>query len=186
MPTSITTAPGLTMSARDHARRARPRRPARRLARRPRRGRACASGRSSRSRWRPAAAAPSACRQVRAADHRRRRAPSSSTPASAQQLHHARRRARPQRPGGPSASSPAFDRRQPVDVLGAVDQRRSAASVEVVGQRQLQQDPADALVGVELRDQLGSTSLVRRRRRQARGRSDSIPTSAQASLLVRT
>ena len=48
---------------------------------------------------------------------------------------------------------------QAVDVLRRVDQRDELVLVELVGQRQLQQDAVHAVVGVQLAEQLGE--LVR-------------------------
>ena len=53
----------------------------------------------------------------------------------------------------PCISRPALVGRQPVHVLGRVDQRRQLGVVQVVGQRQLEQDAVDARVGVQLGDQ---------------------------------
>ena len=54
------------------------------------------------------------------------------------------------RPGSPRASRPALDRGQPVDVLGRVERVDDRVGVEVVGQRQLDEDAVHLVVGVQL------------------------------------
>ena len=101
----------------------------------PRAGRACASGRSSRSRSRPAAAAPSACRTGSSARPRPPRRPPARTPASASSSITPERRARPQ-PGAPQREQAGVDaasgRRRPCPASIMAGQR---GAVEVVGQR---------------------------------------------------
>ena len=82
-------------------------------------------------------------------------------------------------------SRPALTGVSPSTSLRGIDQRDELVLVEVVGQRQLEQDAVDARVGVELRasrsaSSSGSTSP---------GTSwwkDSMPTSAQSSRFMRT
>ncbi len=120
MPTSITTAPGLTKSALDQARAADRGDQDIGAGADRRAGRACASGTRSRSRSRRAAAAPSACRTGSSARRRpprrpparrRRCASSSITPGGV----HGRR------PGRPSASSPALTGVSPSTSLLGLD-----------------------------------------------------------------
>ena len=75
-------------------------------------------------------------------------APSSSTPAWASSSItpagvHGRR------PGRPSDEQAGVDRGQPVDVLLGPDQAGEGGAVEVPGDGQLQEDPADSPVGAE-------------------------------------
>ena len=78
----------------------------------------------------------------------------------AQQLHHAGRRAGHHAPRSRSCmSSPALAGVRPSTSLRGVDQRDELVLVEVVGQRQLEQDAVHARVGVELAEQAGQ--LVR-------------------------
>ena len=58
------------------------------------------------------------------------------------------------RPGSPRASRPALVGGEPVDVLGRDRAPRSRVLVDAVGKRQLDQDPVDLVVAVELADQL--------------------------------
>ena len=154
MPTSMTTAPGLTQSP--PTSRGAPDggdqhvgAPADRGA-----GRGCASGRSSPSRWRPSSSwAIGLPNEVRAPDddglgalERRRR-------ASLEQ-HHARRSACTGRsPGRPSASRPALTGVSPSTSLPGSMQPGQLVAVEVVGHGQLAEDAVDRRVGVELVDE---------------------------------
>ena len=70
-----------------------------------------------------------------------------------EQEHHAHRRARPQ-PLAPQRQQPGADRREAVDVLAGLDELGQLDAVEVVGDRQLAEDPADGRVGVELLDEV--------------------------------
>ena len=97
-------------------------------------------------------------------------APLSSTPVSASSTMHAGRRARPQ-PLAPEREVAGAQRRQPVDVLARVDQAGEVDAVEVVGHRQLAEDAADVVVGVELLDQrLDLLGASRRRAAVVEGR----------------
>ena len=77
-------------------------------------------------------------------------APSTSARA-AQQLHHALRRARHQARAA-LASRPALGG-EAVDVLRRVDRGDHLVLVDLLGQRQLDEDPVDLVVGVQLGDQ---------------------------------
>ena len=72
------------------------------------------------------------------------------------------------RPGRPSASSPADSGGQAVDVLADVDEAGHLHAVEVVGQRQLDDDPVDRRVGVEPLDRGDHLLLASRPRPCAR------------------
>ena len=89
----------------------------------------------------------------RPADHRHPR-PLQLDSGVRQQLHHPRRRARHERLLAVVRQQSGVGRRQPIDVLGAVDRLDQRVLVEMAGQRQLQQDAVDPLVGVQRRDQL--------------------------------
>ena len=75
------------------------------------------------------------------------------------------RSARPQ-PGAPERQRSGIDRGQPVHILARVDHRRQRGPVEVLGNGQLQQHPADGVVGVQALELLGHL-LERRRRAEA-------------------
>ena len=108
MPTSITIAPGLTQSPRDQSGAADGRDQDVGAAADRGAGRACASGRSSRSRWRRAAAGPSACRRGSSGRRRPPRRPRSSAPGAPRAAPSRRAACTAAGPGGPSASSPAL------------------------------------------------------------------------------
>ena len=84
-------------------------------------------------------------------------------PASRDQLDHALRRARDQARAALGEQAGA-DRGQPVDVLGRGDRRDDRVLVDLVGQRQLHEDPVDVVVGVERCDQLEELCGLGRRR----------------------
>ena len=165
-------------------------------------GRACASGRRSRSRCARAASARPACRRGRSGRRRPPRRPRArrrsgrAAPCSPTGVHG-------RRPGRPLASRPGRDRREAVDVLGRVDQPGQPVAVDVLRRRELEQDPRDARVAVELGEQrldLGlrrvggaaggrspacrpraSPSACRRRRRRTRGPPPPAPSPARAA-----
>ena len=73
-------------------------------------------------------------------------------------------------PSRPSASSPALTGVSPSTSLRGVDQAGQLDAVEVVGHRQLAEDPADLVVGVEAldeRDDLGARDVGRQREVEA-------------------
>ena len=112
------------------------------------------------------------------------RAPSSAAPASLSSSItpagvHGDHRLR-----APLHQQPGVDGREAVDVLGRVDQRDELVLVEVVGQRELQQDAVDALVGVQVAQQPGE--LVGRASAPSSWWNDSMPTSAESSRFMRT
>ena len=186
MPTSITAAPGLTMSARDDAGLARPRR-------RGRRPRACdraeiaraASGRSSRSRsLGEQQHAPSACRRCSLRPTTTARAPSSGTSYSASSamipaasparsvgwpmVEHGPRSSGGSRPrpcAGRSRGSPAPRRCGPAAAAGRGSRRPASSAFSSATS--------------------ASSSSSRRRRPAAGGRSARCPTSSHASCLRR-
>ena len=75
-----------------------------------------------------------------------------------EQLDHARRRARPQAGATLRERARALGR-EPVHVLARVDQRRQGVAVEMLGDRELEQDPADGLVVVQRTDSRGHLLL---------------------------
>ena len=81
-----------------------------------------------------------------------------------EQLDHAERRARVE-PGNVAREPAGAQDREAVDVLVRVDQLDQRHRIEVLGERQLQQDRGDLRVGRQLRDQ-GPELLLRRLGRQ--------------------
>ena len=123
-----------------------------------------------------------AAHQDRAPDHHRL-GPLDLDAGTCQQLHHARGRARDEA-GAALGQEPRASRSQPVDVLGRVDRRDHGVLVDAVGQRQLDEDPVDALVDVELPDQ-GQQLLLRGRGASPRW-IERMPTSSVCLRLLRT
>ena len=75
-------------------------------------------------------------------------------------------------PGRPCASRPADTAREPVDVLGRGDEVDHLVGIEVIGQRDLEQDPRDLRVGAQALEH-GDQLVARRVGGQARvGRLD--------------
>jgi hypothetical protein len=97
--------------------------------------------------------------QLRAADHDRLGAAQLHA-FGVEQLHHARRRARHE-PIAALDQAARVDGGEAVDVLRWVDQVDHRVRIDALRQRQLQQDAADRLVGVERREQLGKLGLRR-------------------------
>ena len=95
-------------------------------------------------------------------------------PGVAQQLDHALRRARDEA-RAPLGEQPGAGRGEPVDVLGGVDRRDHRVLVDLLGQRQLDQDPVDRVVAVERGDQLEQLLRSGSRRRARGGSSASRP-----------
>ena len=170
MPTSITTAPGLTQSA--STIRGRPTAAIRTSARAHTAGEVARARVADRDRrvGGQQQLRHRLAEQVRAADDDRlgaleldvRRSPAAPSRRSA---------CTAAGPGRPSASRPAEQRRQPVDVLG----RRRPAPVSstpsrCVGQRQLDEHAADARVGVQRARSASTTSASLGVGRQAHGR----------------
>ena len=122
--------------------------------------------------------------QDRAADHHRPRALQLGA-GLAQQLHHAGGRAGHERLLAVLHQQAGVDGGEAVDVLGRVDQRDELVLVEVVRQRQLEQDAVHALVGVQRR---GAARPAPRRETSPPGSwwNDSMPTSAESSRFMRT
>ena len=84
--------------------------------------------------------------------------------------------------GGQAAG---VDRVKAVDVLGRIDRGDHPAGIDLGGERQLDQDPVDPLVGVELGDELQQLGLAD----VVSGKSwakPSMPASAVALTLERT
>ena len=173
MPTSMTTAPGLTASAPSRPRNAdrgdqdvgagagRRQVPGPRVADR--------DGRVG-GQQQPGDRHPD---QLRAADDDRLR-PLQLDPLVAQQLHHPGRRAGHQ-PRRAVREQAGVERRQPVDVLGRVDRADDRVGVDLVGDRQLDEDPVDLVVGAQPRDQLQQLGLAGRSRRGRGGPIASLP-----------
>ena len=111
--------------------------------------------------------------------------PSGSDPSASQQLHHARRRARAPARARRGRAGRRWSAVSPSTSLAGIERRDDRVGVELLGQRQLDEDPVDLVVLVELADQREQL-LLRRSRRRARGRTERIPTSSQASCLRRT
>jgi hypothetical protein len=76
-----------------------------------------------------------------------------------QQVQAAERRARHQRVEA-GRQPPGVERVEAVDVLGRVDRGDHPRGVDLRRQRQLDEDAVDALVGVELRDQVEQLGLA--------------------------
>src|SRR5215210_2934044 len=96
---------------------------------------------------------------VAAADHDRIGA-LQPDPVLVQQREHAERRPR-HVPGRPGEQEPRVDRVEAVDVLHRVDRLDHALLGDLVGERQLHEDPVDRGVGVQLADQRQQLLLAR-------------------------
>ena len=80
-------------------------------------------------------------------------------PVCGEQLHHPLRRARDEARATLGQEAGA-GRGQAVDVLGRIDRRDHLVLVDLVGQRQLDEDPVDRVVRVQLGDQLEQLVLA--------------------------
>ncbi len=100
--------------------------------------------------------------QVRAPDHDRLRALEGH---ALEQHHHPGRRARPQT-GESERQPPGVGHGEPVHVLVGIDPVGDHGAVQVVGHRELAEDPADRVVGVQGVDQLQRLGLRHRRRQR--------------------
>ena len=85
--------------------------------------------------------------------------------------------------GGAREEQPGVDGMEAVDVLDRIDGADDAALVDLRGQRQLDEDAVDRVVGVQLRDEVEQLALGRLLR-QAQV-SASIPTSSVALCFIR-
>ena len=150
-PTSITAAPGFTQSA--FTRRGEPTAATRMSARRqtPARSAGPRVANGDRGVRVQEQAGERPADQDRAADHHRLRA-LRLDPGVAEELHHALRRARHQARAALGEQSGASGG-QPVDVLPRVDRGDHRVLVDLLGERQLDQDPVHLVVGVQLADQ---------------------------------
>ena len=145
MPTSMTTAPRLDHVGRDERRRRRPRRRARRR-------RACAAARSCVCEWQSVTVAFACMQQVRhrladdvaAADHDRARAVELDR-VLGEHRHHAERRRRDERRPA-EVELAGVERMEAVDVLRRRDRADDLRLVDVLRQRQLDEDRVDLAV----------------------------------------
>ena len=102
-----------------------------------------------------------------------------------QQLHHAQRACTGAGPGARATAGPALTGVRPSTSLSGLIMPVSAGPVEVLGQRQLQQDAADGRVGVQALELLGDL-LEATQSPAGAGRTGTMPTSAQARCLPPT